>query len=458
MMLSFRARMTLWYVLALAAPLILTAIALLKMVTLNTQKRMDAALGVIAESEVERVESGLPVHRIASTSDVGAPQHYVTVLDSSQRVLEDSANLSSPLPVDVESFSKAMTGQTVYTSARLPSLGVLRVAYMRADIPQPANRVVLVGLQQSFADRDMRSFQIFMGATFLGIVILTGFTAMALAERALRPIRVITQEAEAINPEDLSARLRDPGTNDDLSRLVLVFNKLLSRIDSMVEAQRRFTSRAAHELRTPLTILKGETQVILRSRRTVEEYQATLHSSLEEIDKMVAIIDDLMLMARYESGEAAIPLGRVPLAEVVRDVIDELRPLAEARRVQVNVDAVLGFAVTGDRRAIARLVSKLVENALFYTHPGGTVSVRLEMAVDLVALRVEDTGVGIKKEDLPNIFQRFYRSPSARDLRPEGVGIGLATVAVIAKLHGAQVDVQSEEGRGTSVQVRFRTA
>jgi signal transduction histidine kinase len=457
MNLSFRARMTLWYVVALAALLAVTAITLLKMVNLNTQKRMDAALGIIAESEVERVEAGLPIRRVASTSDEGAPRHYVAVLDNRQRVLDHSANLTSAIPVDDEAFAKALTGRTIYKSTSIPGVGVLRIAYVRADLPLPENKIVLVGLQESYADNDLRSLQILMGASFLGIVLLTGITAMVLADRALRPIRGITHEAEAINPEDLSARLKDPGSNDEFSRLVSVFNNLLSRIDSVFEAQRRFTSRAAHELRTPLTILKGETQVILRSRRTVEEYQATLNSSLEEIDKMVAIIDDLLLMARYESGEAEIPRDMVPLADVVTNVVHELSPLAEARRVEVNT-ALSPACVIGDRRALARLVSKIVENALFYTHPDGKVSISLQMLAEKAVLCVEDTGVGIKGEDLPNIFHRFYRSPSARDLRPEGVGIGLATVAVIAQLHDAQIDVQSEEGRGTRVQVRFTAA
>ena len=120
MNLSFRARMTLWYVVALAVLLALTAITLLKVVNLNTQKRMDAALGIIAESEVERVEAGLPIRRMASTSDDDAPQHYVTVLDTSKRVLDNSGNLTSALPVDDESFAKALTGRTIYKSAAIP--------------------------------------------------------------------------------------------------------------------------------------------------------------------------------------------------------------------------------------------------------------------------------------------------------------------------------------------------
>ena len=122
---------------------------------------------------------------------------------------------------------------------------------------------------------------------------------------------------------------------------------------------------------------------------------------------MVAIIDDLLLMARYESGEAEIPRDIVPLAEVVGNVVNELSPLAQARRVQVGIDVLPECIVIGDRRALARLVSKLVENALFYTHPGGQVSVKLQMAGGSVVLSVQDTGVGIKSEDLPIFFTGF---------------------------------------------------
>ena len=238
---------------------------------------------------------------------------------------------------------------------------------------------MLVGLQESYADKDIRSFQTVYRSEFSWHSYLDGNYGDGASRPRAPAIRGITTEAEAISPEDLSARLKDPGTNDEFSRLVSVFNTLLSRIDSVFEAQRRFTSRAAHELRTPLTILKGETQVILRSRRTVEAYQETLYRS-EEIDKMVAIIDDLLLMARYQSGEAEIPRDIVPLAEVVGNVVHDLSPLAEVRRVEVNTETSPDCVVIGDRRALARLVSKLVENALFYTHPGGKVSVRLHMA------------------------------------------------------------------------------
>lgn len=352
---------------------------------------------------------------------------------------------------------KTLRGGAFYTSSDVPGLAGLRTVYMRLGAPELQDQfVMLLAMPEAFADDDMRNFRSLLTIIFFAIILLTGATAMFLVHKALRPIRAITAEAENIGPENLTARLRDPGTGEEFSRLVAVFNGLLTRLESVFDAQRRFTALAAHELRTPLTILKGETQVILRSRRTAKEYEETLRSSLEEIDKLVSGIDDMMLMTRYEGGEAEIPRDPVVMAEVVQSVVNDLGPLASARGVRLELATHDRCSVLGDRHALERLVYKLIENALFYTRPEGSVSVRLIEAGDRVHLTVEDTGVGIKPEDLPHIFERFYRSPAARSMRPEGVGIGLATAAVIANLHGASIDVKSEEGRGTVLAVRFR--
>src|ERR1051325_2152729 len=149
-------------------------------------------------------------------------------------------------------------------------------------------------------------------------------------------------------------------------RQFFYFVAMLARLDAAFEAQSRFTSRAAHELRTPLTILKGEAQVALRQKRTVAEYEDLLKSSLEETDKLIQIIDDLLLLARYEGGETELPRERVPLHEIVRSVAEQLRPLADKRGSGLHVEAEESF-VEGDSHALERLTCKLMENAVFYT-------------------------------------------------------------------------------------------
>jgi signal transduction histidine kinase len=260
--------------------------------------------------------------------------------------------------------------------------------------------------------------------------------------------------AEAVNAHTLKSRLPELDTHDALGRLVRVFNQMLARLDAAFEGQRRFTSRAAHELRTPLTILKGEAQVALGRRRTIGEYESLLRSSLEEIDKLVEIIDDLLLLARYEGGEADIPREAVALHRIVRSVAEQLRPIARHKEIELSVEAEECY-VEGKARALERMVCKLMENAVFYTPRGGRVRACLARADGQTTLSVEDTGIGIAPEELAHIFDRFFRAPAAREMRPEGSEIGLAMVSTIARLHGATIDMSSRKGSGSRFTVNF---
>ncbi len=470
MALTFRARLTLWYVATLVCLLALTAAGLIYALDRIAQKKFDAALWMVGATEAENVAARLNARGLERPDQdtvsntryrellgygEGPLEKYVTVVDDSRRVADRTSNLPAPLPADNDLLNRSFAGEVVYQTVEVGGVGRLRVVYMPVRggiVAHPL--VVLVGLPERFVAREVRSFDVMVGLALATITLLTAASALLLAERAIRPVEEIAAAAEAVNARNLKERLPAPGTNDQLGRLVTVFNRMLARLDAAFEAQRRFTSRAAHELRTPLTILKGEAQVALGRRRTVEEYEAQLRSSLEEIDKLVEIIDDLLLLARYEGGEADIPREPVALDEVVRSVAGQLRPYAAHGGIGLSVEAE-ELHVEGDAKALERMVCKLLENAVFYTQRGGRVVVRLAREGGRIVLAVEDTGIGIAPEELSRVFDRFYRAPAARALRPEGSGIGLALVATIARLHDASVDVSSEKGNGTRFTVSF---
>ena len=469
MPLTFRARLTIWYVATLGLLLALTAAGLIYALGRVAQKKFDAALWMVGATEAENVVARLQA-RGAERPDAetvsntryrellgygdGPLEKYVTVVDDAGRAADYTANLTAPLPLDAGLLKRALAGEPAYGTAEVPGAGRLRVVYMpvRGALPQPL--VVMVGLPERFVAGEVRSFDLMVGLALLTIILLTAASASLLAERAIRPLEKIAAAAEAVNPRNLKARLPEPGTHDQLGRLVSVFNSMLARLDSAFEAQRRFTSRAAHELRTPLTILKGEAQVALGRRRTFEEYEALLRSSLEEVDKLVEIIDDLLLLARYEGGETDIPREPVALHEIVKAVAGQLQPVASRRGLELTLE-VEEHTVPGEAKALERLVCKLLENAVFYTPRGGRVRVRLAREGGRINLTVEDNGIGLAPEELEHIFDRFYRSPAAREMRPEGSGIGLAMAATIARLHGAAIDVSGEKGAGARFVVGF---
>jgi len=299
------------------------------------------------------------------------------------------------------------------------------------------------------------NFYVLAAVALVAFVKVTVVGSTLLARRAVRPLEKITAAAESINALNLRERLPEPGTRDQIGRLAAVFNRMLARLEASFEAQRRLTDRAAHELRTPLTILKGETQVALCRRRSAEEYEEILRSNLEEIEKMTLMIDNLLLLARYEGGEADLPCQPARLDTIATNVVDDLLPIASDKEVALLIDAGAPLVVRGDPLALERLAFNLVDNAIYYTPRGGKVTVRVSREGDQVNLVVEDTGIGIAPEDIPQLYNRFFRSPTARRMRPEGSGIGLPVVAAIARLHGADIDVTSESGTGTRFVVSF---
>lgn len=469
MALTFRARLTIWYLAALIFLLALTAIGLLYALSHIVERKFDAALWMVAAAEAENAAANVNRRGLERPDDLtvsntkyrevlgydnGPLEKYVTIIDDTHHVADKTDNLTRPLPVDENLLARAFAGEVVYQTVRI-DVGRLRVIYMpvRGSIIRHPF-VVQVGLPESFVVSEVRSFDVTVIMALVTLVLFSGASAMWLADRAISPIEKIADAAESINALNLNTRLPEPKTHDQIGRLVAIFNQMLERLDAAFKAQRYFTSRAAHELRTPLTILKGEAQVALGRKRSVGEYEDLLKSSLEEIDKLVQIIDDLLLLARYEGGDRDLPHERVALHEVVQSVADQLRLVASRKGVDLAVEAEEIF-VEGDAHALERLVSKLMENALFYTPRGGRVSAHLLHQDGRVSLIIEDTGIGIAPEDLAHIFDRFYRSSTAREMRPEGSGIGLSMAATIARLHTATIHVTSEKGAGARFVVSF---
>jgi len=472
MALTFRARLTIWYVATITCLLALTATGLLYALDRIAEKKFDTGLWMLGAAEAENIAASLRERGLdrPDNSTVinyqyrkllrytnGPLEKYVTIVDNTRHVADFSTNLKAPLPVDATLLERSFSGEVVYQTVNISGIGPLRVVYMPVRAPQVVADpfVVIVGLPETFVGGEMRSFKIMVILAFITLVLLTGASAMLLAERAIKPIEEITAAAEAINPLNLSPRLPKARAHDQIGRLVAVFNQMIARLESAFEAQRHFTSRAAHELRTPLTILKGETQVALRRKRTVSEYEYLLRSNLEEIDKLVVMIDDLLLLARYEGGETRMPYETVRLNEVVEAVAHDIRSLALKKEIALDIETEKNLFVNGDPKALERLARNVMENAVYYTRRGGRVSAHVGRDGEHINLTVEDTGIGIKPEELQHIFERFFRSSTAREMRPEGSGIGLAMSALIAHSHGATISVTSNPGSGTRFTISF---
>ncbi len=282
------------------------------------------------------------------------------------------------------------------------------------------------------------------------IVAAGGFGGYYLAGRALRPVDHIVATARRISAHDLTERLGLPPSRDEVGRLAATFDDMLGRLDEAFQRERRFSHDAAHELRTPLAAMQSILSVIAEQRRTPAEYEAALADLSDETDKLRVLTDDLLRLARAEASE---PLWEpVDLGELVPDVVNSLRPLADAERVTMTCLTDGDLTVVGDTDALIRLLVNLLDNAIKYT-AAGSITVGVLGLPDGVTIRIADTGDGIAAEHLPHVFDRFYRADESRTT--PGTGLGLAICREIVRTHGGDIAVQSEPGVGSTFTVRL---
>lgn len=279
-----------------------------------------------------------------------------------------------------------------------------------------------------------------------------------LSGRALKPVNDIAAAALTISIENLAERLPVPATGDELARLTEVLNSMFARLESAVKTLSQFVADASHELRTPLAVIRTTAELALRRARTPESYRDSLQEVAAEAERMTRLVEELLILARSETATAEMPLAAVDVREVLTDVCDEMRSLAEMR--QVRLQALQGASygdgpavVAGNRPALHRLFLVLLDNALKFSRPEGEVIVKVENSESRVSVTIEDFGAGISEDDLPHIFERFYHTDRARS--GGGHGLGLSLAKSIARLHGASIEVHSTEGAGSRFQVNF---
>ena len=302
-----------------------------------------------------------------------------------------------------------------------------------------------------------RTLDLLLTTLLLGgplIVIAAGGSWYFFAARALAPIDKITRTARHISAEDLSARLNLPETDDEVGRLAATFDSMLARLDDAFRRERQFTADASHELRTPLSAMQTILGGTLGRRRAPAEYEQALVDLGQETERMRTLTEGLLHLARSDAARQPAKLERVDLSNLLKDVIDSLRPLAEEKELKL-IDHVPdeGLILMGDSDGLIRLFVNLLDNAIKYTQRGFiTISARLKDDEGL-AVTISDTGVGISPEHLPHVFDRFYRVDESRS--KDGIGLGLAIVRSIARAHGGDVDVDSEVGKGTTFTVHL---
>jgi len=273
--------------------------------------------------------------------------------------------------------------------------------------------------------------------------------------RALMPVEQITHAAEHITQHNLSERLPVAQTGDELERLSVSLNRMITRLDDAFQNSKRFVADASHDLRTPLTILRGELEHFADDARLDSEMRERVASLLEEVAHLGKIVEQLFTLSRLDAGEAQTEWTRFDLSELAKTTAEQMNLLAEDKGISISCNAGQPLPVQGNRVRLKQVVVNLLDNAIKYTPEKGAIQLRVLASNGHTVLEVQDNGIGIPPDALPHIFERFYRVDPARSADSESAGLGLSIVKSICLAHGAEVEAQSTFGSGSCFRVKL---
>lgn len=373
-------------------------------------------------------------------------QAYFVVWDS----LGEAITRSDRLPEDVEPLERLPPA-----SGPRPFVTRTKPGRIELILRGPQDEQILIGRPLGKENDHLRTllFRVCLVGT-LAIAIGCG-AAWWLTRRIVRPLALLTQTAEHITARRLEQRLSLQSSSQELTRLALVFNNMLDRLQASFQAQVRFTADASHELRTPVAVILAQAGHTLARTRTEAEYRQSLHTCQEAARRMKALVDALLLLARADSGQLKPPLIQCDLATIAEEVLAGIQPLAAEQQVQLTSD-LRSTPLVGDPTQLAQLVTNLVTNALKYNRLNGEASVLVHSEESQAVLVVRDTGIGISEVDQRRMFERFFQADAVRTHQQgQGFGMGLSIVDEIVAAHGGCIEVVSELDLGTQISIRL---
>ncbi len=457
---SLRLRLTLWYSTLLLVLLVLIAFISLSLVSSSTLTRVDEDLRERGEQIARLLETGEPggaFTELFLSAVLGSfsREMAVQVLDAKGNILYSSAGR---IPAPKAYFQQGLAGARGYYSLSIRSPNDVRVYYTPIMVNQEVVGVVLVARNLIFEQQILRQLaKIFAWIILIALIIGAG-VGYWLAGAALRPIQEATATALAITRTGrLDARVPISGTRgDEIGTLINTFNEMLGRLQELFERERRFSGDISHELRSPLTTILGNLSLLKRADALSEEERTEMLAEIEtEAQRMRRLIADLLLLAQADA-EPVIAREPVEMDTLMLEVYRQAKRRADGREIRiVHEDQAI---VLGDAERLRQMLVNLVNNAIQYTPEGGRIELSLERDGDFAEIRVSDTGRGIAQEDLPHIFERFYRADKARSRQMGGTGLGLSIVKWVVDAHGGRIEVESELGKGSTFIVRLPLA
>lgn len=443
---SIKFRLTLWYLAAIVVLLVILGTVSYYLLSKNLYRNLDESL----RTRVIELQGSIKIdgRRVQFEQKVA---ELVMIYDADGALLERLGPNVEFSNID-KTVEQALFGKSSFVSASTPKGPDVRL-YAAPFNDNSGRRVaIIVGRLPNDILDVLAIFRMVILNSSLLVVVLAGVGGLFLADRTLKPVERIAEIARGIGESDLSRRI-DIQTDDELGRLASTLNGMIARLEEAFKKQRQFVADASHELRTPLAIIQAESSLALGKERTQAEFRKSLELVSQEVDYMSDIVGKLLLLARSDAGVEPVDLRDVDLKELLVGLSQDVEALAQEKGLQFTLGSTDSLTIKGDKLKLRQLFLIVLDNAIRHTPGGGSISGSLVRRDGSAVASIGDTGIGIPAEHLPFIFDRFYRVDKARSRAEGGMGLGLSIAMSITKMHGGNIEVESQVGVGTTFRI-----
>jgi len=447
-------RLTLWYAGIFTVTSCIAFLLFYALIASFIRERTDQELsGQVSRFSTLLAVEGLEAVKNAAVIEAqaaGVKKVFFRLLSLRGQVFS-SSNMAYWKDIDInEKAIQTLLGRRSYVFESIPipdRKEEVRILYamLSPDI------IIQVGQAMESYSRFLDAFQRIFIATMTLLIVAAAGVGWFMARRAVSGVEAVTRTAQKISAGTLEERVPVRARGDEIDQLATTFNSMLDRIQTLLTEIREMSDNIAHDLRSPITRIRGIAEVTLTTGRSVKEYEGMAASAIEECDRLLDMINTMLMISKTEAGVGQLSQEKIDLASLVRGACELFEPSAEDHGVPLRCDASGGSQVVGDIRMIQRMFSNLLDNAIKYTPPGGSVTVSIVEEKDQVMISFKDTGCGISPNDLPRVFERFYRCDQSRS--QAGIGLGLSLARAIARAHGGDIMATSRPNQGSTFTV-----
>lgn len=458
MKLSFSNRITLYFLLATAAMIIVVFTTLYFVVYRTVYTHLDDDLNAESLELYNGIVTLSDRIMIANPFEWEEPEHsqievnptFIQITDTTGAIIRKTPNLhDGQLEVfpglNTKKFFNTHLANSAVRQVQLPVTNHLGItlAYLSIALPLEDSQLVL---------RNLRTVLLLAFPLVLAILY---FIVDLLVRRNIRPVHDITYAAGRITRENLNQRIELPRHQDELHTLAGTINNLLDRLQDAVVREKQFTSDASHELRTPLASLKGTMEVMLRRDRDPGYYREKTAKSLKSVNRMNHLVEQLLMLARYEDEAAAVNMRDLHPESLIHETLVRIEDLLDEKKLNIDLQVPSEAVVKSDAFMLGQILENLLSNAAKYSRPGGEISITWQEEQDRKILTITDNGIGMSREQLQKIFERFYRADASRNSEVRGNGLGMAIVGRFCDILGLKISVSSVPDEGTTITLIF---